>query len=70
VIEVVLADMPPDTRVFVPADPGNQDFVAVQAWVAGGNTIAPYVAPPPPPAADSTMQELEKRIAALEAKRK
>jgi len=68
-IEIVVADMPPDARVFVPTDPRNRDFVAVQAWVGEGHTIAPYVAPPPPPASP-TSDELLRRIEALEAKRK
>jgi len=37
--------------ITVPVAGGNRDYQAVLAWVAEGNTIAPYVAPPAPFAA-------------------
>ena len=34
---------------FIPPDTYNLDYQAYLAWVADGNTAAPYVAPPPAP---------------------
>jgi hypothetical protein len=32
--------------VTIPTDPNNRDYIAVQAWIAAGNTIAAYVPSP------------------------
>ncbi len=34
--------------VFVPSDPANVDYQAVQEWIADGNIPVPYVAPAAP----------------------
>jgi hypothetical protein len=38
-------------QAFIPADPGNRDWVEYQDWLAGGGVPDPYVPPemtPPP----------------------
>ena len=66
-VNVVLANMPPDTWISVPPDPGNKDYIELQAWVAEGNTIDPYVPPPPPPPS-LTLQDLMVRVDDLTAR--
>lgn len=74
-INVVVVDHPPGLWISVPPDEGNKDYVAIQAWVAEGNTIAPYVPPPeadPEPTIQDVMvlvDDLAKRVAALERKK-
>jgi len=38
----------------IPADPGNADYIAYQAWVATGNTPTPAPAPAPAPPLTAT----------------
>ena len=57
-------------KAFVPNDPANRDWVDYQAWLDGGNTPDPYVAPEqlPPQAAPETvaLYDHENRLRALE----
>jgi hypothetical protein len=51
---------------YVPVAPGNADYAAIMALVAGGElVIAPYVSPPPAPVTQVTMRQA--RLALLAA---
>ena len=43
---------------YVPLDPANKDYQAVQVWIAEGNTVDPYD-PPPAAAAMTNADQLE-----------
>lgn len=45
-------------EMIVPDDMENSDRQRLAAWVADGNTIAPYEPPPPPPLAPLTARQL------------
>lgn len=45
-------------HAFIPADPGNSDYRAYQAWLASGKTPTPYT-PPPAPAPSCLLWQLE-----------
>ena len=45
-----------DDGAHIPPDPMNRDYEEYLAWVAEGNTPAPYVAPPAPPISCSAWQ--------------
>jgi hypothetical protein len=51
---------------YIPADPGNADYVAYEAWVAAGNTPDPYVAHVSPQA--QLAARIDFRAKQLEAK--